>query len=71
VAAGLKPASQRGLALLGRNQSEKDLTTDVTDHTDRRSETPLIRAIGEIRGCSFFGDNPWPQIFGPRRFDRL
>jgi hypothetical protein len=42
-------------AQLGRDQSERDRTTDVTDHTDKRSEMPFIRGISEIRGYSFFG----------------
>jgi hypothetical protein len=32
-----------------------DLTTDDTDHTDKKSEMPFIRGIREIRGTSFLG----------------
>jgi hypothetical protein len=52
---------------LNRNQSEKDLTTDDTDCTDKRLEMPCIRGISEIRGCSFLGPNSWPNPGAPGR----
>jgi len=52
---------RRSFASLSRNQSEKDLTTDNTDRTDKRSEMPFIRGISGIRGCSFLGPDSWPK----------
>jgi hypothetical protein len=46
---------------LSRKQSEKDLTTDDTDRTDKRSEMPFIRVISEISGCSFLRLGSWPD----------
>ena len=46
---------------LSRKQSEKDLTTDDTDRTDKRSEMPFIRVVSEISGCSFLRPGSWPD----------
>jgi hypothetical protein len=49
--------AERGLAPVGRDQLEHDLTTDDTDHTDKRSKMPFIRGISEIRGRLFLRRN--------------
>jgi len=55
------PGRRRSFASLSRKQSEKDLTTDGTDRTDKRSEMPFIRVVSEISGCSFLRPGSWPD----------